>query len=232
MYAVIRQTGIAWMVLGLYFGFALGSFCSFRVSPARYHVPLLLCRLLHIFVLRLNVIYSDELHNYDKIVGETYLTKDKVAAAKTSAIEQQLHATDWRAALAVPWSYHVLLIFGIIMQGDRLPAFEDALLFACNLAVFGVMCWRITPARITPKRELFLSFVLTFGLQMVCLLAAFWRLRATHPQWLPLWFVYAAGLVAKALEWPDSDVFGHHEVMHMTTILGHLYGLLIDVCSS
>ena len=56
----------------------------------------------------LNVALSDGLHNLDRHLGSAYVRKADVIVR-----EQTLHARDWRAALAVPASYHVLLIFGI-----------------------------------------------------------------------------------------------------------------------
>ena len=57
------------------------------------------------------------------------------------------------------------------------------------------------------------------------------RRRAEHPGWLPLWGVYACGLVAKA--WvPNNDVFGHHEILHLSVIVGNAIGLVIDVMTT
>lgn len=186
---------------------------------------LLICRLLHVLVLTANVILSDELHNLDLKVG--------ASAYKTAAAplyERALHAHDWRAALAVPASYHVLLVGGI-MEPHRI-AREDVQLLVLNLCACATMFWRITPDRITPKRELFLSFVATFAGQMVLLLVAFWRERDHHPWWLPLWGVYAFGLAAKGVEWPTSDVLGHHEVLHGSCMVGHALGLLVDASTT
>ena len=197
-YWAIRKTGIAWLVLGAYACFALWD--------ARNGRPLLqLCRLLHTVALVLNVLLSDGLHNLDRHLGSAYLCDPDV-----SMRERVLHARDWRAALAVPASYNVLLVFGI-MDWQRVGTEELALLGA-NLAAYALMYVRISAERISPKRELFLSFVLTFATQMVILLVAFYRQRDHHKFWFPLWFVYAIGLVAKALEFPDSKYFGHHEV--------------------
>ena len=67
---------------------------------------------------------------------------------------------------------------------------------------------------------------------MALLLAAMWREAPHHPWWLALWGVYAIGLLLKALEWPDSAVFGHHEVLHATTIAGNGLGLLVDALTT
>ena len=52
------------------------------------------------------------------------------------------------------------------------------------------------------------------------------------PWWLPLWGVYALGLIAKGLELPNSEVFGHHEVLHASCIIGHALGMAIDVMTT
>ena len=44
--------------------------------------------------------------------------------------------------------------------------------------------------------------------------------------------IYASGLVAKGAEWPNSDVFGHHELLHTGVLVGNLCGLLIDVLTT
>ena len=217
-YAVIRDTGLAAALLSVYFCFAIWDCAQAR------NLPRLLCRLAHLVSLRLNVVLSDDLHNLDKHMGPAY------RKPSTTAVEQKLHAKDWRAAIAVPATYHMLLIFGIT-QYDRIQTADVALL-ATNLLAFLVMCWRIAPERITPKRELFLSFVCTFGAQMVLLLLAFYRARSHHPTWFPLWFIYAFGLIAKGLEFPTNDTFGHHEVLHASCIMGHAAGLLNDVLTT
>ena len=43
---------------------------------------------------------------------------------------------------------------------------------------------------------------------------------------------YAAGLVLKGLEWPDSQVLGHHELMHGAVIVGNGLGLLVDALTT
>ena len=197
-YWAIRKTGIAWLVLG--------AFACFALWDARNGRPLLqLCRLLHTVALVFNVLLSDELHNLDRHLGSAYLRDPDVPMR-----ERALHARDWRAALAVPASYNVLLVCGI-MDWERVGT-EVLALLGANLAACALMYVRISAERISPKRELFLSFVLTFATQMVILLVAFYRQRDHHKFWFPLWFVYAIGLVAKALEFPDSKYFGHHEV--------------------
>ena len=108
----------------------------------------------------------------------------------------------------------------------------DLLLLLINLGTFVCMYLRITPARITPAREIFLSYVITFGVQMVLLLSAFYKQRETHGTWLPLWGVYALGLVAKGLEKPNNDVFGHHEILHASVIIGNTIGLAIDALTT
>ena len=221
-YAFIRNTGLAWAVLLAYATFAAWS--SLVGSGHKPRMRLLACRALHVVAMYFNTVLSDGLHNLDHHLGSKY------DAPSTMAVEQRLHALDWRAALCVPASYHVLLVCGI-MEAERVDL-TDQLLLGANLFVFLLMCVRIAPERITPKRELFLSFVLTFGAQMVLLLIAMWRERPYHPWWVPLWGVYAFGLVLKALEWPDSEVFGHHEVLHGATILGNGLGLLVDALST
>ena len=217
-YAAIRETGAAWLVLGAY---ALSAGVSLvRSGGVRW--PLQLCRLVHTALLVLNVVLSDGLHNLDRHLGAEYVRKASVVER-----EKTLHARDWRAALGVPASYHVLLIFGI-MDPVRVAS-PDVGLLALNLGCCLLMCMRIHPSLITPERPLFLSFVLTFAAQMVLLLVAFWREREHHALWLPLWCVYAVGLVAKALEWPDSKYFGHHEMLHASCIIGHFAGLVIDL---
>ena len=76
------------------------------------------------------------------------------------------------------------------------------------------------------------GFVATFALQMLLLLAAFYRERDARPYWLYLWGVYAVGLAAKAVERPDNAIFGHHEVLHASCIVGHALGLLIDATTT
>ena len=218
LYSWIRRTGLAWFVLGTYTGF---TFVDVLHTP-----PLLvLCRLFHACAMVFNVVLSDDLHNLDQHLG-----RDRYVAQHAKLLEQRLHAHDWRAALTVPASYHLLLVLGI-MEPARV-FFEDKALLGVNLALYALMCMRITPERITPRRELFLSFVATFGVQMLLLLAAFYRERDHHPLWLPLWGVYAVGLLAKALELPTNDVFGHHEVLHTSCIIGHALGLLIDATTT
>ena len=217
---VLRSSGLAWFTLAVYCGFAIGE----AVSHRTLRPVLLVCRLLHAVAIGLNVALSDDLHNLDITLGSRYVR------ATAAALEQRLHAMDWRAALCVPASYHLLLLLGI-MEAERVGAVDKALLLL-NLSIFGLMCLRITPSRITPKRELFLSFVATFGGQMVLLLVAFWRERAHHPFWLPLWGVYAIGLLAKAVELPTNDTFGHHEVLHASCILGHALGMIIDATTT
>ena len=220
-YAFIRRTGIAWVTLTLYAAFAIWSWLTAKSS-----VVLLCCRAWHVTTLVLNVVYSDDLHNLDLKLGPTkYKRADTVRSQ-----EQLIHARDWRAALGVPASYHILLIFGIVDLASI--QLLDATLLAINISACGLMFWVIRPARITPARELFLAYVVTFVLQMGLLLAAFWRAREEHGAWLPLWFVYAVGLVFKGVEWPDSMVFGHHEVLHACTIIGHVIGILIDVSTT
>ena len=194
-YAWIRDSGVAWLVLSVYFSFSV---IDVFVQP---RWVLLVCRLFHICAMIANVILSDELHNLDHHLGRRYTGRS------AKSFEQALHARDWRAALAVPASYHILLVCGI-MDHWRVCTVDCSLLVA-NLAACVVMCVRIRPSRITPKRELFLSFVITFGMQMLLLLMAFWRERNRHGLWLPLWGIYAIGLVAKAAEVPDSPYFGH-----------------------
>ena len=215
-YSVIRRTGLAWLVLCVY---GLVAARHFYLSQL---VPLLLCRVVHIVALTYNVILSDDLHNLDKKLGTKGYQKPGV-----TRIEQALHARDWMAALAVPASYHLMLIFGIVdpLRVER----TDALLLGANLLACLCMCSQIKPSRITPQRPLFLGFVGTFAVQMALLLAAFYRERAHHGAWLPLWLVYALGLIAKGLEFPSSDVFGHHEVLHASCIAGHFGGLLVDM---
>ena len=220
MYAWIRRTGVAWFVLGTYVGYSLIDALDTARSPL-----LILCRLLHASALSMNVVLSDDLHNLDIILGP-----DRYVAQHAKALEQRLHASDWRAALGVPASYHLLLVLGI-MSSERVEA-DDKALLCTNLAIFGIMCYRIAPSRITPKRELFLSFVATFGAQMLLLLAAFYRERHHHGMWLYLWSVYAVGLLAKAFEFPTNMTCGHHEVLHASCIVGHFLGLLTDVFTS
>jgi len=221
-YAFVRETCLAWLVLAAYAGFALWK--AYKDAKGKKW-PLQACRLVHSVALALNVLLSDKLHNNDRHLGKDYVKKPDVVER-----EQKLHAYDWCAALSVPASYHVLLIFGI-MNPKRVGTTDYALL-AANLALCALMWMRIRPSRITPKRELFLSFVLTFAAQMGVLLAAFYRERPHHPLWLPLWGVYALGLVAKALEFPNNNYFGHHEVLHASCILGHALGMLVDVKTS
>ncbi|KAL1523819.1 hypothetical protein AB1Y20_018741 [Prymnesium parvum] len=223
MYAFIRRSGLAWAVLCTYGMFAVWDATALQ-SAHFWRWDLLACRLLHVIALYFNVVLSDDLHNLDQRLGTVY------DAPSTLKIEQQLHAQDWRAALAVPASYHVLLLFGI-MEPSR-TEMSDWLLLGVHLASCVLMCIRISPRRITPRRELFLSFVLTFVVQMVLLLVVFWRERAHHPWWLPVWAMYGSGLIAKGLERPDSETFGHHEVMHATTIIGHIAGIAVDVLTS
>jgi hypothetical protein len=218
-YAVVRRTGVAWAGLALYAGFALWS-CA--TAP---HYPLLACRAFHCVALYYNVVLSDGLHNLDKHMGAA-----AYAQPGTVAVEQKLHARDWRAALAVPASYHMMLIFGV-MDPARLVA-TDGYLLGANLLACAIMCVRTTPARITPARELFLSFVATFGIQMLILLVAFYREREYHGAWLPLWGVYAVGLLAKAVEKPDNMTFGHHEVLHASCLAGHAIGLVVDAMTT
>jgi len=220
MYGWIRSTGLAWFILGMYAGYT-----AMEALDARQPPLLVMCRLLHVCALTLNVVFSDDLHNLD-----IHLGPDKYVEQHAHALEQRLHAVDWRAALSVPASYHLLLVLGI-MAPERV-ALEDKALLAANLALLLLMWYRITPARITPKRELFLSFVLTFGVQMLLLLAAFYRERHHHGMWLYLWGVYAVGLLAKAFEFPTNDSFGHHEVLHASCIIGHGLGLLTDALTT
>lgn len=199
MYAFIRRSGLAWAVLCTYGMFAVWDATALQ-SAHFWRWDLLACRLLHVIALYFNVVLSDDLHNLDQRLGTVY------DAPSTLKIEQQLHAQDWRAALAVPASYHVLLLFGIMepsrtemVRRDRrsdlylLPPTvccvvqSDWLLLGVHLATCVLMCIRISPRRITPRRELFLSFVLTFVVQMVLLLVVFWRERPHHPWWLPVW---------------------------------------------
>ena len=58
------------------------------------------------------------------------------------------------------------------------------------------------------------------------------REKPYHPRWLPLWGVYALGLVAKGLEKPNNDVFGHHEILHASVIIGNTIGLAIDALTT
>ena len=67
---------------------------------------------------------------------------------------------------------------------------------------------------------------------VVILLAAFYRESSHHPTWLPLWFIYAVGLLAKAAEFPTNNTFGHHEVLHASCIVGHWAGLLNDMLTT
>jgi len=221
LYGFIRRTGLAWAALLGYGTFAVWSYL--RGGSPR-DARLLACRACHVGAMYLNTVLSDGLHNLDRRLGAAY------DAPSTLEVEQRLHANDWRAALCVPASYHLLLVCGI-MAPHRV-ALADAALLGANVALFGLMCVRISPERITPRRELFLSFVLTFGGQMALLLAAMWREAPHHPWWLALWGVYAIGLLLKALEWPDSAVFGHHEVLHATTIAGNGLGLLVDALTT
>ena len=217
-YAWVRRTGVAWAVLTAYSVYALIH------ARDNWRPALLACRAVHVAVLLLNVVLSDSLHNLDLRLGRAY------RQPSTVALEQRIHAYDWVAALAIPASYHVLFILGVM--DFAMVEREDALLLVANLAALAVMCARISPARITPRRELFLAYVATFGVQMVLLLAAFYRRRAEHPGWLPLWGVYACGLVAKGLEVPNNDVFGHHEILHLSVIVGNAIGLVIDVMTT
>jgi len=209
---------VAWIILGLYVGYA-----TLVASPTTN--PLLLfCRFIHAVTLALNVVLSDDLHNLDRDMAGQY------TAVRAMTLEQTLHAHDWRAALSLPASYHLLLVLGIMDPG-RVELADKALL-CTNLALYSLMCYRIAPRRMTPARELFLSFVATFGVQMGLLLAAFWREREHHPLWPYLWLVYAVGLVAKGLECPTSDTFGHHEVLHAAVIVGNALGLLVDTATT
>lgn len=218
LYGWLRRTGVAWLGLGAYTGFTV-------VDAPRSGALLALCRIFHVCALSFNVVLSDDLHNLDLQLGPT-----RYVAEWAKGLEQRLHAHDWRAALTVPASYHLLLVLGI-MAPDRV-AFDDKVLLGLNLGAYALMCVRISPSRITPKRELFLSFVATFGAQMLLLLLAFYRERAHHPLWLPLWGVYAVGLLAKAVEFPTNDVFGHHEVLHASCVAGHALGLLVDATTT
>lgn len=218
LYGWLRQSGVAWVGLEAYTGFTL-------VNAPRSGALLVLCRLFHAAALGFNVVLSDDLHNLDLHLGPT-----RYVAEKAKALEQRLHAQDWCAALTVPASYHLLLVLGI-MDAERVTV-EDKWLLGLNLGAYALMCTRIAPERITPKRELFLSFVATFGAQMVLLLLAFYRERHHHWLWLPLWGVYAIGLLAKAFETPTNDVFGHHEVLHASCVAGHALGLLVDVATT
>ena len=117
-YAVIRRTGMAWLVL-----------CVYGLVAARHfyltqHALLLLCRAAHIVALTYNVILSDELHNLDKKLGAKGYQKPGV-----TLVEQTLHARDWMAALAVPASYHVHIPAGLQPAGTRHAA-EGAPLLA------------------------------------------------------------------------------------------------------
>ena len=139
MYNWVRRTRLAWFVLGAYAGFS-------AVSAFRDARPLLaLCRLFHVVTLSLNVILSDDLHNLDLYLGKRYVREE------AQALEQQLHAHDWRAALTVPASYHLLLLLGI-MDSDRVQA-NDKLMLVMNLGLYGLMCYRIAPERIAPPNE-------------------------------------------------------------------------------
>ena len=216
---------MAWIVIGAYVAFALWH----SVTLGRAWRPLqLTCRMAHAAILTMNCILSDKLHNLDLHLGAEYRKRAHVRS--TTELEQRIHAQDWGVALSVPASYHLMLILGI-MPSERVATTDVALLTA-NLVAFGLMVWRIAPARITPKRELFLAFVLTFAAQMVLLLAAFWRERLHHPWWLAVWGVYALGLVFKGLEWPESPSFGHHEILHASCIIGHAAGLIVDAATS
>ena len=123
-YAVVRESGLAWAVLLLYACYAVWHYVN-----ASNNIPLLFCRCVHIVVIVLNVVFSDDLHNHDKHVGASYSQKQK--AAEITTAEQQLHATDWRAALGIPASYHLLLIVGIQNWCAARPVAQHTLRRTC-----------------------------------------------------------------------------------------------------
>ena len=166
---------------------------------------------------------TDNLHNLDLQLGAAYGGKE------VAWRERCIHANDWRAALAVPASMHLLFFVTTAVGPLSLnTSSTNVQLLAVQIAALGAMCWRITPKLMTPKRPLYLSFLLTFVVQMGMLLVAFWRGRERHPLWLACWGVYAIGMIAKAAERPKSEVFGFHEVLHACTVLGHACSLLTD----
>lgn len=105
-YALLRSSGVGWLALCLYLAHALASLASAR--PHGVGAALFVCRCLLSAALCWNTVLSDDLHNLDIHMGRAY------DAPSTLPIEQRLHAHDWRAALAVPASYHLLLVLGVI----------------------------------------------------------------------------------------------------------------------
>ena len=228
-YRFVRRTGLSTAVLACYLGFALRRAFDYYSGAAAGRPFALLCRVAHAYLLHLNVVWSDDLHNYDLDLGRAAYTRAS-SAARVRAHEQWLHAVDWAVAITLPISYHVLY-FAVIRDPAHLVP-SDYGLAAAHLLVWGSMCYRITPALITPKRPLFGWYAATFCAQIVVLLLAFRAEFAHHPWWIALWVIYAGGLLFKGIEWPDWPSFGQHEMMHLAVIIGNLVGLVIDVTTS
>jgi len=172
--------------------------------------------------------------------GRTYPWAARLCgASNVTAVEGAVQLIDWMAAAGVPFVYHVVLYIGRLSASQRTDL--DAALFAINVAAYAALaarCWPCAPARATRARikSLFLHFVLTFAVQMLMVAFAFGRYTSLTITkglvawgWPALWLIYLVGLIAKGTERPRCDArYGYHEVLHLTTLLGNLFGLVLD----
>ncbi len=223
-YRLIRSSGVASSVLVCYLGFvARTAAIAGGALPDRLFA--LITRAFHAGILHWNVVLSDDLHNLDLDLGDAYTLRKSAPAV--AARERTLHALDWRVAITLPFSYNLLHLS--VCRGVHRIDGADVALFVPHALLYAAMNGLISAERITPKRELFGWYAGTFVAQLALLLVVFMREFERRPLWMGVWPIYAAGLVLKGVEWPSSEHFGHHEMMHAAIILGNLAGLVVDV---
>ena len=121
-------------------------------------------------------------------------------------------------------SHHLLLV-SVVIPSFRLEA-VDFVLFGINLMAGVFICVTVTPEKITPAKTYFKYFACAFLIQVIVLGIAYFK---ENTIWFFLWLWFLTGAIFHALEWPKSVYFGHHEILHFTTITGNFVGLIIDV---
>jgi len=176
----------------------------------------------------------------DLAKGRTYPWAAKLCGVgNVVAVESAVQLIDWIAATGVPFVYHLVLYAGRLTAAQRAPA--DTAFFAINVATFAVLavrCWPCSAARATKARikTLLFQFMLTFVVQMLMVGVAFDRYASltaakglVAPGWRALLLMYVVGVACKGIERPRCDArYGYHEVLHLTTLLGHIFGLVLD----
>ena len=161
-----------------------------------------------------NVLISDGYHNADKRGGDAYTSKAETLWLRWDYVGISCVLT----SLLWLWSSN-LAFAGQLMPVSIASGVSTALVAA--LSAFAV-----------PRKAGHTAVKLIMGAQFVGMLgylALKSVVSATCCSNAIIFWVYAPGLILYVLKWPQSQVFGFHELFHTSVLAGHVVSMLCDV---